>query len=100
MTYQVADTDGTTTTATITATVTPVGPAAKDDDATTEQNTPVSIEVLRNDAPGVAGGTPLDPASVVFPATGQPSDATVSTDGGSWSSPARARTRSTRPPER
>ncbi|RUQ09765.1 tandem-95 repeat protein [Curtobacterium sp. HSID17257] len=81
VTYQVADTDGTTTTATITTIVTPVGPAAKDDDATTEQNTPVSIEVLRNDSPGVAGGTPLDPASVVLPATGQPSDATVSTDG-------------------
>ncbi|TQJ26904.1 CshA-type fibril repeat protein [Curtobacterium citreum] len=81
VTYQVADTDGTATTATITATVTPVGPAAKDDTATTEQNTPVSITVLRNDGPGVAGGTPLDPASVVFPATGQPNGATVSTDG-------------------
>ncbi len=81
VTYQVADTDGTTTTTTITATVTPVAPEATDDTDTTEQNTPVTVDVLDNDGPGVTGGTPINPASVVFPTTGQPTGATTTTDG-------------------
>lgn len=81
VTYQVADVDGTTTSSTITVTVAPLGPVAEADVASTGQNTPVSITVLGNDRPGVAGGTPIDPTSVVFPATGQPAGAVVSTDG-------------------
>jgi len=37
--------------------------------------------VLGNDTQGVRGGTPVDPTSVVFPATDQPAGATVSPDG-------------------
>jgi len=86
--YRVADVDGHPATATITATVTPVGPAAQDDTATTEQNTPVSIDVLGNDVPGVVKGTPIDPTSVVFPTAGQPVGATVSADGRTLTVPA------------
>lgn len=85
--YRVADTDGTMTTAPITTTVTPVGPAVKNDSATTEQNTPVTVDALDNDGPGVSNGTPLDPTSVVFPTTGQPTGATVSPDGKQLSVP-------------
>ncbi|WP_423920903.1 beta strand repeat-containing protein [Frigoribacterium sp. 2-23] len=81
VTYQVADVDGTTAEATLTVSVTPVAPKPGDDDATTEQNTPVTVDVTVNDAPGVAGGTPVDKTTVVFPAAGQPAGSTV-TDGG------------------
>ncbi|TWX39973.1 tandem-95 repeat protein [Frigoribacterium sp. ACAM 257] len=79
--YWVADSDGESSVTTVTVTVTPVGPAPADDTDATSQNTPVLIDVTSNDAPGVEGGTPLDPTTVVFPTAGQPSGATVSTDG-------------------
>lgn len=81
VTYRVTDADGTTSTATITASVTAVAPVASADTGSTSQNTPVTVDVLRNDRPGVAGGTPLAPGSVVFPAAGQPTDAVVSNGG-------------------
>lgn len=81
VTYRVADVDGTTTSSTITITVAPVGPVAQDDVTTTGQNTPVSIAVPANDRPGIRGGTPIDPTTVVFPTTGQPAGAVVSEDG-------------------
>jgi CshA-type fibril repeat protein len=79
--YWVADSDGESSVTTVTVTVAPVGPAPADDTDATSQNTPVLIDVTSNDAPGVEGGTPLDPTTVVFPTTGQPSGATVSDDG-------------------
>ncbi|MBF4579335.1 tandem-95 repeat protein [Frigoribacterium sp. VKM Ac-2530] len=81
VTYRVSDADGTTSTATITASVTAVAPVASADTGSTSQNTPVTVDVVRNDRPGVAGGTPLAPGSVVFPAAGQPTDSVVSGDG-------------------
>jgi CshA-type fibril repeat protein len=79
--YWVADGDGESSVTTVTVTVTPVGPAPADDEDATSQNTPVLIDVTSNDAPGVKGGTPLDPTTVVFPTAGQPAGATVSGDG-------------------
>ncbi|WP_420369567.1 beta strand repeat-containing protein [Curtobacterium sp. L1-20] len=89
VTYQVSDADGTPSTATVTASVRAVGPKASDDIATTWQNVPVTVDVTANDAPGVEGGTPLDPTSVVFPPTGQPTGATVAADGRSVTVPGR-----------
>ncbi|ROP78619.1 CshA-type fibril repeat protein [Frigoribacterium sp. PhB107] len=79
--YWVADSDGESSVTTVTVTVTPVGPAPADDTDATSQNTPVLIDVTSNDVPGVEGGTPLDPTTVVFPTAGQPAGATVSDDG-------------------
>lgn len=81
VTYQVADAEGATTTAPITVTVNAVSPRAVNDTASTGQNTPVTVDVVGNDKPGVDNGTPLDRKSVVFPTAGQPTGATVS-DGG------------------
>lgn len=81
VTYAVSDIDGNTSVATVTVTVTPVGPKAVDDTTTTGQNTPVTLDVTANDEPGVQDGTPVDPTTVVFPTTGQPTGSTV-TDGG------------------
>ncbi|WP_144756582.1 beta strand repeat-containing protein [Curtobacterium pusillum] len=89
ITYQVADTDGTPTTATVTVAVSAVGPKAADDIATTGENAAVTVDVTANDAPGVAGGTPIDPTTVVFPTSGQPTGATVATDGRSITVPGR-----------
>ncbi|MGL5810794.1 MAG: CshA/CshB family fibrillar adhesin-related protein, partial [Nocardioides sp.] len=66
VTYQVADTDGGTDTATVTVTVTPVvpvAPTAVDDTGTTPAETPVTVPLLTNDTPA-DGGPALDPASV------------------------------------
>lgn len=87
VTYRASDQDGTPSTATVGVTVSAVGPKASDDIATTGQNAPVTVDVTANDAPGVTNGTPVDPASVVFPATGQPSGATVAADGRSVTVP-------------
>ncbi|WP_394815635.1 Ig-like domain-containing protein, partial [Clavibacter michiganensis] len=82
VTYQVADTDGTTATATITVTATGVGPkVARDTTATTSQNTPTTFDVAGTTQRGVADGTAVDPTSVVFPKDGQPTGATISDDG-------------------
>lgn len=87
VTYRVADVDGTSTSSTLTVTVSAVGPVAQADTARTGQNTPVSIPVTGNDRPGVERGTPIDPTSVVFPASGQPQGAVVSADGRSLTVP-------------
>lgn len=81
VTYRVADADGGTSIAQVSVAVTPVGPKAADDDASTQQNTPVTIDVAGDATPGVPGGTTIDPTSVVFPDSGQPTGAAVS-DGG------------------
>ncbi len=54
-------------------------PAAVDDTASTPFNTPVSLDPKANDL--VAPGRSLNPASVVFPAAGQPAGSTRSPDG-------------------
>ncbi|MFS0728560.1 tandem-95 repeat protein [Curtobacterium sp. 1P10AnD] len=87
VTYRVADVDGTSTSSPLTVTVSAVGPVAQADTARTGQNTPVSISVTGNDRPGVERGTPIDPTSVVFPASGQPQGAVVSADGRSLTVP-------------
>ncbi|MGL4743082.1 MAG: GEVED domain-containing protein, partial [Dermatophilaceae bacterium] len=77
VTYQAGDGAGTST-ATITITVAPLGPLASPDTGTTPQDVPVTTAILGNDSGGAAA---LDPATVVFPTTGQPAGATVSPDG-------------------
>lgn|GEM_PF-3359584 len=75
--YQVADLNGTTTTASLTVTI-GTAPQAADDFGTTRQGQPVTVDALVNDVPGDDGaGTPgsLIPATLVFTATG-------ATDGG------------------
>ncbi len=96
VTYRVADADGGTSTAQIAVSVAPVRPRAADDTTTTQQNTPVTVDVAGDAAPGVERGTPIDPTSVVFPTSGQPDGATVSDGGKRSRSPARVCTRSTR----
>ncbi|MFJ7288843.1 Ig-like domain-containing protein [Curtobacterium sp. NPDC098951] len=81
VTYRVADADGGTSTAQIAVSVAPVRPRVADDTTTTQQNTPVTVDVAGDAASGVERGTPIDPTSVVFPTSGQPDGATVS-DGG------------------
>jgi LruC domain-containing protein/uncharacterized repeat protein (TIGR01451 family) len=62
--YQVCDMNSLCDVATIIVVVNTVaGPTANDDNATTNLNTPVDINVLTND---VAGATPLNPATVTF----------------------------------
>jgi CshA-type fibril repeat protein len=69
LTYQVADTNGTTTTAKLAITVDPKGPTASPDTNVTAQGAPVTTPLLGND---VAGSTPLDPTTVKIkdPVTG------------------------------
>ncbi|MGL5858350.1 MAG: Ig-like domain-containing protein [Angustibacter sp.] len=71
ITYRVADTDGTTTTADYTVTVAAVTPTASNDSATLPSGTSVTIPVLGNDRPGHSA-VPLDAATVRLqdPATG------------------------------
>ena len=54
----------------------PVGPTAVDDNATTNINTPVTINIIGND---VAGTNPLVASSISFVAGTQPNPATVGT---------------------
>ncbi|MGC3994262.1 MAG: tandem-95 repeat protein [Propionicimonas sp.] len=54
VTYRVADTNGTTTTATLTVTI-GAPPSAAKDAATTPQNTPVTFDPLANDEAGTDG---------------------------------------------
>jgi CshA-type fibril repeat protein len=81
ITYQVSDVDGARTSASLVVTVVPVAPRAVDDTARTQQNTPVTMSLTANDAPGVDGGTALVPASVRFPVGGQPDGAVVADRG-------------------
>ena len=62
-TYQVCDDDGNCDTATVTVTVNDVNdpPVANDDSATTDEDTPVTIDILDNDTD--IDGT-IDPTSV------------------------------------
>ncbi|MGL5866893.1 MAG: Ig-like domain-containing protein, partial [Dermatophilaceae bacterium] len=71
ITYQVADIDGRTTTASLTVTVTPTLPTARPDTGRTDQGLPVTVTPLANDT--ASSGIPLDPSSVRLrdPATGQ-----------------------------
>lgn len=81
--YTISDVNGTTATATLVVTVQP-GPAIANDVDRTPQNTPVTVNVLANDAAGLtADGTDgtLDPQSVVFSSEGQADGATVSDEG-------------------
>lgn len=101
-TYSVEDENGTATTAQIAVTV-GGGAIAAPDAAVTLQNTPVDLDVLPNDfasdlgSPCDPGETNVpagcdtgvfDPASVVFPASGQPVGAVVSNDGRTITVPA------------
>ena len=69
--YVVTDSDGNTATATLSVEVTPVTPVLAADTETTPYLTPVTVDVLANDAPGDASA-PLDPSTVQLldPATG------------------------------
>jgi CshA-type fibril repeat protein len=69
LTYQVADDNGTTATATVWITV-GLPPIAQADNASTVQNVTVTVNVLANDEPGT--GAKLDPASVVISAPDLP----------------------------
>ena len=75
--YQVCDENGLCDIATITVEITPlVGPTANDDNAATQINTPVDINVLSNDTEGDAD---LDPASVEFISGTEPDPNSVGT---------------------
>ncbi|WP_223623003.1 Ig-like domain-containing protein [Microbacterium sp. EST19A] len=81
--YTIRDENGSSSVAALRVTVRP-GPVATPDSDRTSQNVPVTVGILGNDRPGqLADGTDgeLDPASVVFPPTGQPAGSTVG-DGG------------------
>ncbi len=75
-TYNVSDGNGGTDTATVTVTVNPINddPVAVDDADTTDEDTPVTIDVLANDSdvdgdtPGVTGVTQPANGSVTFTA--------------------------------
>lgn len=54
-------------------------PTPQDDAQPTAFGQPVQVPVVANDVP--VGTSTIDPATVVFPATGQPSGAVVATDG-------------------
>jgi uncharacterized repeat protein (TIGR01451 family) len=83
VTYQVADTNGTTTSATVTVTV-GEAPQALPDSASTVQNTPVTLTPLHNDSPGT--GATLDAGSLVLltPGTGSPVTELVVPGEGTW----------------
>ncbi|PKQ22848.1 MAG: hypothetical protein CVT65_11160, partial [Actinobacteria bacterium HGW-Actinobacteria-5] len=63
--YQVTDSFGATTQAELSVTVTPVTPSAGNDVGATGYRTPVTLDLLSNDAAG-AGSAPLVASSVVF----------------------------------
>jgi hypothetical protein len=76
ITYTVTNSNNKTTTGTITVTiVTPTGPTANADSATTAKNTAITLNVLSND---VLGNSAL--ASVEISANGQHGTATVNSD--------------------
>ena len=77
ITYTVTDPDGLTDTATITVTVTPVNdaPVAVDDADTTDEDTPVTIDVLGND-------TDVDGDTLTISSVGTPSNGTATIQGG------------------
>ncbi|MFF2371189.1 Ig-like domain-containing protein [Agromyces sp. NPDC058110] len=63
--YTVVDENGTAAASVISISVTPVEPAPFPDAATTPQATPITVDVLANDLPGV-DAVPLAPTSVVL----------------------------------
>lgn len=87
--YFIFDANGTAAEARIQVTVRSA-PSASPDVESTPQNVPVTLDVLANDTAGQrADGTPgeFDPASVVFPASGQPVGATIGAGGKTLSVP-------------
>ncbi|ROR46398.1 Ig-like domain-containing protein [Kitasatospora cineracea] len=78
VTYRVLDRDGGAGTNTLAVTV-GSAPHAVDDQAATTYGTPVTAPVLGNDTTDPA--TSLDPATLAFPADGQPAGAVVAADG-------------------
>lgn len=79
--YRVQDADGNTADGVEQAWVAP-GPEGEDDVATTRPRTSVAVDVLANDTPGTSASPEpgsLNHDSVHFPATGQPTGATLST---------------------
>lgn len=83
--YRIVDVDGGSADSTLTVSVAGVAPRAADDAGFTGQNTPVTVDVLGNDLPGVAGGTPLDPASLRLIGPGGPTTSPVVTPAGTFS---------------
>lgn len=92
VTYEVVDQAGNPASSTLTLTVRAIAPTATDDTANTPFGTAVTLPAVRDDAPGTDdNGTPGDvsddvtpalvPGATVFPATGQPTGASVSPDG-------------------
>jgi hypothetical protein len=71
-TYQVSDTGGLSATAVVTVEVLPSNypPKAQDDSATTDEDTPVSIDVLANDSDADGGPDPGSVKIVVSPVIG------------------------------
>ncbi|MPY11599.1 Ig-like domain-containing protein [Arthrobacter bussei] len=82
VTYAVTDAGGNVAEGAIAFSVTPLGPRALADAASTGQNTPVTLEVLANDTPGVEGGSAIDPATVEF--IGAADDGSFTTAGGNF----------------
>lgn len=81
--YRITDENGRSDVADLTVTVRP-GPAADDDSETTPQGVAVDVDVLDDDTEGLdVAGDPVDfdPATLRFPAEGQPDGATVGSDG-------------------
>ncbi|MFS0910918.1 tandem-95 repeat protein [Microbacterium sp. 179-I 3D2 NHS] len=78
--YQGVDSNGVTASSTITITVGPVIPVARDDSESTAHGTPVAIGLLADDDPGDPAA-PLVASATTFPAAGQPSGAAISPDG-------------------
>ncbi|MFK4090887.1 Ig-like domain-containing protein [Kribbella sp. NPDC020789] len=68
--YRVKDSSGNLATSTITVTVTPVTPDAKDDEVTTPYDTVLTVPVLANDKPGDPSA-PLGAVQLVDPGSGE-----------------------------
>jgi CshA-type fibril repeat protein len=83
-TYRVTDKYGNTDTATITVTVTPIIPTAKDDPGNGPARHTVTVNPLANDSAGDPTA-PLDPTTVVLTGAGTASNGkTRSTTAGTW----------------
>ncbi|RYB93817.1 tandem-95 repeat protein [Nocardioides oleivorans] len=78
--YTVTDSHGNDASAELAITVTGIDPVANDDAASTPFNAAVTLPGATDDTAG-ATTAPLVPGLTVFPATGQPAGAVVSTDG-------------------
>ncbi|MCP9273549.1 Ig-like domain-containing protein, partial [Mycolicibacterium arenosum] len=83
-TYTISDRDGATATATVTITVTPINdtPTANPDTITTDEDTPVLIDALRNDTD--PDGDTLDRNLVTAPTNGTLTEINDGPDAGAW----------------